>query len=40
MVDRVRSMRDWLVDAGWFVAALVGEFLALEAFRRDLVEPP
>jgi len=39
MVDRVRSMRDWLVDGGWFVAALVGGFLALEAFRRDLVEP-
>ena len=39
MVDRVRSMRDLLVDPGWFVAALVGGFLALEAFQRDLVEP-
>lgn len=39
MVDRVRSIRDWLVDAGWFVAALVGGFLALESFRGNLVEP-
>jgi signal transduction histidine kinase len=39
MVDRVRSMRDWLVDAGWFAVALVGGFLALEVFRGNLVEP-
>jgi signal transduction histidine kinase len=39
MVGRARSMRDWLVDTGWFVLALGGGFLALEAFRGNLVEP-
>src|SRR3546814_13881311 len=39
MIGRVRSTRDWLADAGWFVLALVGGFLALEALQGSLVEP-
>ncbi|MDQ5840052.1 MAG: histidine kinase [Chloroflexota bacterium] len=39
MLDRVRSVRDWLVDAGWFALALVGGLVALEAFRGNLIEP-
>src|SRR3954447_10108555 len=39
MTARSRSRRDWVVDAGFSAAAVVGGFLSLDAFRGSVVEP-
>jgi signal transduction histidine kinase len=39
MTGRSRSRRDWFVDSAFFVAAVVGGFLSMDAFRDSVVEP-
>jgi signal transduction histidine kinase len=39
MTGHGRSRRDWVVDTGFFAAAVAGGLLSMDAFRNSVVEP-